>query len=123
MMQLMSCNEPEAAVERHVQVAAEPDTVWEELAGMLGDEVDLEPTAGGRLRVRDPEGELVGVVHEAVPGERLAFRWTRVDGDDPPSEVEITLEPGATGTIVRVRETRLDAAHLMRSAFLASARA
>lgn len=134
-MQPMSCSDPdaefdpdsepdpEAFVERDVEIPAEPDAVWEELAGILGDEVELDAEAGGRLRVREPEGELVGVVHEAVPGERLSFRWVRVDGDDPPSEVDITLAPSGTGTIVRVRETRLDAEHLIRSAFLAAARA
>jgi hypothetical protein len=47
----------------------------------------------------------------------------RVDGDDPPSDVEITLAPGGAGTILHLRETRLDGARLVRSAFLASARA
>jgi uncharacterized protein YndB with AHSA1/START domain len=122
-MQLMSCSEPDAVVERQVEVPVAPDAVWDELADILGDEVELDPEAGGRLHVREPGGELVGVVHEAVPGERLAFQWMRVEGDEPPSEVEITLAPSGTGTIVHVRETRLDAEHLIRSAFLASARA
>ena len=123
MMQPMSCNEPEAAVERHVELPADPGTVWEELAGILGDEVELDPSPGGALRVREPEGELVGVVQEAVAGERLSFRWVRLDGDEPPSEVEITLEPSGVGTILHLRETRLDGAQLIRSAFLAAARA
>jgi uncharacterized protein YndB with AHSA1/START domain len=128
-MQPMSCNEPEpevepeAVVERHVDLPADPRTVWDELPGMLGDEVELEPEPGGTMHVHDTGGELVGVVQEAVPGERLSFRWVRVDGDDPPSDVEITLEPGGTGTILHLRETRLDGARLVRSAFLASARA
>ena len=125
----MSCNEPDAAfepeavVERHVELPADPAAVWDELADMLGEEVELEPEPGGKLHVREPEGELVGVVHEVVPGERLAFRWVRLEGDDPPSDVEITLEPNGVGTILHVRETRLDGARLVRSAFLASARA
>jgi uncharacterized protein YndB with AHSA1/START domain len=129
MMQPMSCNEPEAEfesealVERRVELPADPGTVWEELPALFGDEVELEPEAGGRLRVLEPEGELVGVVQEAVPGERLSFRWVRRDGDDPPSEVEITLEPNGAGTILHMRETRLDGAQLLRSAFLAAARA
>jgi uncharacterized protein YndB with AHSA1/START domain len=129
MMQPVSCNEPEAdfepeaVVERHVELAADPSAVWDELPAMLGDDVELEPEPGGRLHVREPEGELVGVVHEAVPGERLAFRWVRLEGDDPPSDVEITLEPNGVGTILHLRETRLDGARLVRSALLASARA
>jgi uncharacterized protein YndB with AHSA1/START domain len=125
----MSCNEPdaefepEAAVEREVELPADPEAVWDDLAAMLGDEVELQPEPGGALRVREAGGELVGVVQEAVPGERLSFRWVRVDGDDPPSDVEITLAPSGVGTILHVRETRLDGAQLIRSAFLASARA
>jgi uncharacterized protein YndB with AHSA1/START domain len=129
MMQPMSCNEqdadfePEAVVEREMELPADPGTVWDELPAVLGEDVELTPEPGGRLRVVEPEGELVGVVQEAVPGERLSFRWVRLDGDDPPSDVEITLEPRGTGTILHLRETRLDGAQLIRSAFLASARA
>jgi uncharacterized protein YndB with AHSA1/START domain len=125
MMQPMSCNEsePEAVVERDVELPADPTTVWDELPGILGEEVELEPEPGGRLHVRDTGHEFVGVVQEAVPGERLSFRWVRVDGDDPPSDVEITLAPAGAGTILHLRETRLDGARLVRSAFLASARA
>jgi hypothetical protein len=125
----MSCSEsdpefePETYVERHVELPADPTTVWEELPGILGDDVELVPESGGMLRVREPEGELVGLVREAVPGERLSFRWVRVDGDDAPSDVDITLEPSGVGTILHVRETRLDGAQLVRSAFLAAARA
>jgi uncharacterized protein YndB with AHSA1/START domain len=127
----MSCNEPEpeneadpeAVVERHVELPADPTTVWDELPGILGEDVELDPEPGGRLRVHEDGGELVGVVQEAVPGERLSFRWVRVEGEDPPSDVEITLEPGGAGTILHLRETRLDGAQLVRSAFLASARA
>jgi uncharacterized protein YndB with AHSA1/START domain len=119
----MSCNEPEAFVERHLELPADPSTVWEELAGMLGEDVELDPAPGGTLRVREPEGDLVGVVQEAVPGERLSFRWVRLDADEPPSEVDITLEPSGVGTVLHLRETRLDGAQLIRSAFLAAARA
>src|SRR5262245_51848461 len=125
----MSCNEsdagfePDAVVEREMELPADPSTVWDELPAVLGEEVELDPSPGGRLRVREAGEELVGVVHEAVPGERLSFRWMRVDGDDPPSDVDITLEPSGIGTIVHLRETRLDGAQLVRSAFLASARA
>ncbi len=119
----MSCNDSDAIVERHLELPASPDTVWDELPEMLGDDVELAAEPGGMLHARDPDGERIGVVIEAVPGERLAFRWMPVDGDDPPSEVEIALEPSGVGTIVRVRETRLDGAHLERSAFLSLARA
>ena len=119
----MSCNESDLIVERHVELPAGPDVVWEELPAMLGDDVELVAEPGGALRVDGPDGERVGVVSEAVPAERLAFRWTRTSGDGPPSEVEITLETVGAGTILHLRETRLDGAHLVRSAFRARARA
>ena len=73
---------------------------------------------------RDLDGERVGIVREAIPGERLSFWWTAVGDDDlPPSQVDVELERTASGTIVHIRETRLDGAHLERSAFLALARA
>ena len=118
----MSCNETDLVVERDLELAAPPDVVWDELPGILGDDVELAAEPGGRLHTHDVDGERIGVVDEAVPGERLAFRWISAAGDDAPSEVEITLEPSGAGTIIHLRETRLDGAHLERSAFLALAR-
>jgi len=128
MLQLMSCNDPDVEgdliVERLVELPADPETVWDELAALLGDEVELAAEPGGALRTRGPDGERIGVVDEAIPAERLAFRWVRTDdADAPPSGVEITLEPTHSGTILHLRETRLDGAHLERTAFLARARA
>jgi uncharacterized protein YndB with AHSA1/START domain len=124
MLQPMSCNESDVTFERQVELPAGPELVWEELPEMLGDEVELVAEPGGALRARGSDGEWVGVVDDAVPAERLAFRWVSTsDVDAAPSEVEITLEPSPSGTILRLRETRLDGAHLERSAFLALARA
>jgi len=122
----MSCNEERAgtvAVERHLTLDAPPDDVWRELPGILGDEVDLEAEPGGVLRAIDADGERVGVVDDAVPGERLAFHWTPVEGDGAPSAVEIVLERVGAGTTVHVREVLVDGERLTRSAFLALARA
>lgn len=114
---------PAVTVEREVEIPAPPDAVWDELAEMLGDEVELTAQPGGALRVHDVDGDRVGVVLDAEPGSRLSFRWATVDGDDAPSEVEIGLQSTGLGTIVHIRETRLDGAHLERSAFRALARA
>jgi uncharacterized protein YndB with AHSA1/START domain len=124
----MSCNDPDlpgldAIVERHIELPADPEVVWRELPAMLGDDVELVAEPGGALHVAGPDGERVGVVHEAKPGERLSFRWIEAAGDGPASEVEITLETSGIGTIVHLRETRLDGAHLERSVFQALARA
>jgi uncharacterized protein YndB with AHSA1/START domain len=128
MLQPMSCNEPvhesDVVVERRVELPAEPEIVWDELGALLGDEVELVAEPGGALHATGPDGERIGVVDDAIPAERLAFRWVPTGDDDaPPSEVEITLEPSPIGTILRLRETRLDGAHLEHSAFLARARA
>jgi uncharacterized protein YndB with AHSA1/START domain len=113
----------DVVVERRVELGAPPEVVWDELPAVLGDEVELVAEPGGALRSRGPDGERIGVVSEAEPAERLAFRWMTVDGDEPPSEVEITLERSAVGTMLHLRETRLDGAHLGRSALRACARA
>jgi len=119
----MSCNDSDLIVERHVELPAPPETVWEALPDMLGDDVELTPEPGGVLRTHDRDGDRVGVVIEAVPARRLTFQWTSTDCDEPPSEVEVELEPSGIGTILHVRETRVDGARLARSAFLALARA
>jgi uncharacterized protein YndB with AHSA1/START domain len=129
----MSCNEPDrpevdprevdVIVERHLELPADPQVVWEELPAMLGDQVELVAEPGGALHVDGPDGERVGVVQEAEPAERLSFRWIDADGDGPASEVEIMLETSGIGTILHLRETRLDGAYLERSVFQALARA
>ncbi len=119
----MSCNDSDLVVERHIELPASPETVWDALPDMLGDDVELTPEPGGELRTHDLDGDRVGVVIEAVPAERLTFQWTSTDGDESPSEVEIELEPAGIGTILHVREIRLDGERLARSAFLALARA
>ena len=49
----MSCNESDLIVERHVELPASPDVVWDELAEMLGDEVELAAEPGGVLHADD----------------------------------------------------------------------
>lgn len=126
----MSCTDSDVpsdatdvSVEREVEIPAPADAVWDELAAMLGDEVELTAEPGGTVRVHDADGDRVGVVLEAEPGARLSFRWAAVNGDEAPSEVEIALRSTGLGTIVHIRETRLDGVHLERSAFRALARA
>ena len=97
-VQLMSCNEG-TVVERTVELDASPDEVWDELPETLADPE--------RVRVDD----------QVDPGRRLTFWWMPAAGDDPPSYVEIDLEPSAIGTILHVRETMIDGAHLVRTAF------
>jgi len=97
-------------VERAIELPAGPDEVWESLPSLLGDDVELTPEPGGRIRARGPDGERAGTVDEADAPHRLAFWWVAVDGDDAPSFVELELTGAAVGTLLRVRETRFDAA-------------
>jgi uncharacterized protein YndB with AHSA1/START domain len=98
----MSCNE-DVVVERTVELEAPPDEVWRELPEILS----------------EPDRERIDDVVE--PGHRLTFFWMPADGDHPPSYVEIELEPGGAGTILHVRETMIDGAHLVHTAFNARA--
>jgi len=97
-MQPMSCNE-EPTVEREYEVPASPAEVWEELPDVL-------------------EGDRV--VEECVVNKRLTFWWAAGD-NDVLSFVEIELQPTDIGTLLRIRETRVDGDMLVRSAFNARA--
>lgn len=106
-------------VERHVTLPSDPTQAWElltdpiELAGWLGDDVDLTPTPGAIGHVLERDGTQRSLVVEEVDeGRRLSWRWWP-EGDDPDaagSRVEITLSPTDGGTLVRVVERPLPTA-------------
>jgi uncharacterized protein YndB with AHSA1/START domain len=73
---------------------APPDEMFERL---------LDPD-GMSAWIRDREV----VVDEVISSERIAFTWDGL-GDDPPSQVEIRLEPEAGGTRLTVIERALRA--------------
>ena len=106
----MSCTEGTPSVEREIELPAGPDTVWRSLPSLLGDDVELVAEPGAPLRACGPDGERVGAVEEADAPHRLTFWWMAVDGDDAPSFVELELTGSGVGTLLRVRETRFDAA-------------
>lgn len=94
----MGCN-----IERSIELPATPEEVWDALPELFEDD----------SRVR--------VVDDSDAPHRLSFWWAAPDGDEPASYVEIDLACSAVGTLLHVRETRLDGAHLLRSAFNACA--
>ena len=104
-------SEREQSVERERVIDAPADEVWEALTDerllseWLGDEVELEPYEGGAISVRTAGEERRGGVAWVEEGRELAFTWSR-DGD-PPSLVELILEPAVAGTRVRVVERPL----------------
>ena len=103
-------------IERKLELPAPSEEVWEaltdpeRLAGWLADEVSFELRPGGDASFRDGETLRRGWVEEVSPpespdgGGRLAFWWAS-DGE-PATRVELTLEPAAGGTRLRVVETR-----------------
>jgi len=93
-----------------MELRADVAEVWKSLPTLLGDDVELAPEPGGRLRADGPEGEWLGVVEEFDAPYRLSFWWVPADGEAAPSFVEVDLAGSAVGTLLRVRETRFDAA-------------
>jgi uncharacterized protein YndB with AHSA1/START domain len=104
-----------------VFIAARPETVFGFLidpvlmARWIGLSHVLEPHPGGLFQVAISSGNVArGVYTEVVPPSRVAFTWGW-DSDDPnlaltppgASLVEIDLEPKESGTLLRLRHSRL----------------
>lgn len=103
-------------VAREVFVDAEPAEVWEaltepeRLGDWFGAHVEGDVTPGELLRFGSPDGvERRAVVERAEPRRALVFRWLPTD-DDPSSRVAITITEVPDGSVVRVVETRIEAA-------------
>jgi uncharacterized protein YndB with AHSA1/START domain len=96
-------------VERETLVEASPDEVWEALTEedrleeWMAPEVELDPTEGGEIAIRDGDDERHGTVETVEEEERFAFTWSR-PGQEP-SFVEFTIEAIPAGTRVTVVET------------------
>ena len=100
------------AVERSIDLPADPDSVWEHLTDghLVGDwmegEVEIDARPGGRITMTPEEGPVVwGTVEEIVPGRRLQWTWRTDEG--LPTQVEIEIEPTGDGSALTVRETLL----------------
>jgi uncharacterized protein YndB with AHSA1/START domain len=102
-------NESAPWVERETLVEATPEEVWEALTDedrleeWMAPEVELDPTEGGEIAVRDGDDKRHGTVETVEEEERLAFTWSRPGEGE--SFVEFTLEPLPAGTRVTVVET------------------
>ena len=102
-------DEKAAWVERETLVEASPDEVWEALTDedrleeWLGPDVELDPTEGGEIAVRDGDDERTGTVETVEELERLTFTWTRPGEGE--SFVEFTIEALPGGSRVTVVET------------------
>jgi uncharacterized protein YndB with AHSA1/START domain len=96
-------------VERDTLVEASPEEVWEALTDedrleeWLAPDVELDPTEGGEIAVRDGEDERAGTVETVEEHERFAFTWSRPGEGE--SFVEFTIEALPGGSRVTVVET------------------
>src|SRR4249920_4210960 len=96
-------------VERDTLVEASPEEVWEALTDedrleeWLAPDVELDPTEGGEIAVRDGEDERAGTVETVEENERFAFTWSRPGEGE--SFVEVTIEGVPGGSRVTVVET------------------
>jgi uncharacterized protein YndB with AHSA1/START domain len=93
---------------RTVVIEASPQLVFsfftesDKWAAWWGSGSTIEPTTGGRMFIRHPNGiEASGEVLEVVPPERIVFTYGFASGEPMPpgsSRVTIRLEPIALGT-------------------------
>src|SRR3954449_13020898 len=96
-------------VERDTLVEASPEEVWEALTDedrleeWLAPDVELDPTEGGEIAVRDGDDERAGTVETVEENERFAFTWPRPGEDE--SFVEFTIEALPGGSRVTGVET------------------
>jgi uncharacterized protein YndB with AHSA1/START domain len=76
-------------------------------AAFTGAEASSEPRIGGSYTAW--EGYIAGTFVELEPGRRIVQRWRTVEfpADAADSLLEVTLEPQATGTLLRLRHTGL----------------
>lgn len=109
-----------SAIERELQIAAPPETVWryftepERMVQWMGRSAEAQAMPGGDLRV-DYNGfdRMRGTFLELVPHSRIVFSWGwETLGDQTPpgaSRVEVTLTPHAGGTKLRLVHSGLEA--------------
>src|SRR3954465_9655264 len=96
-------------VERDTLVEASPEEAWEALPDEdrleegLAPDVELDPTEGGEIAVRDGDEERAGTVETVEENERFAFTWSRPGEGE--SFVEFTIEALPGGSRVTVVET------------------
>jgi uncharacterized protein YndB with AHSA1/START domain len=112
VVQLWGCMNSD--VTREIDLPASPDEVWKQVADSdrLGDwldaDVELDARPGGAGSFRFADGEVRrALVREVEPGERLAFTWWPLTGEDVgrATTVTITIEPTGSGSRLRLVES------------------
>jgi uncharacterized protein YndB with AHSA1/START domain len=111
----MESTTEKVSLEREVEIAASPETVWEFLvdeakaALWMGQSVSLDARPGGAYRNEVIPGNVAaGEFVELDPPRRLVFTWGWEPGEDGPnrvppgsSTIEIELVPDGDGTLLR----------------------
>jgi uncharacterized protein YndB with AHSA1/START domain len=102
-------------VTREVVLDVPPDEVWEavvspdQLADWFGADVDGELAAGEVVRFTSPDGTVRRALIERKDEPReLRWRWLP-SATEPPSRVDITIDPCGDGSVLRVTEWRFEA--------------
>jgi uncharacterized protein YndB with AHSA1/START domain len=93
-------------IERELWLDAAPDAVWDAVVsdGWLADRVRLDLRPGGDAEFESADENRSGWVEDVSVFERLTFWWA-CDGE-PASRVELTIRGQASGTRLRIVETR-----------------
>lgn len=99
------------AVQREIEIAAKPETVWKlisdpkEAVRWIGQSADFDLRPGGRYRVGVVPGHVArGEFVEIDPPRRLAFTWGwEGDNNVPPGTTTVIFElvPRGNGTLLR----------------------
>lgn len=99
----------------HLDIASDPDDVWEALTSTdrgnswHGEGSIIGNEAGDTLYIADPVSgrPKSGIVETLLPSKRLAYTWWPIEEPDEASHVTITLEPIPIGTRLTVIERPL----------------
>jgi uncharacterized protein YndB with AHSA1/START domain len=109
-------------VERVEEFAVPPDALWDamtdpELLEEWFGPVEIELAPGGAI---SDGGDTIGVVETVDAPNRIGFVWI-APGTDAPSSVELEINGADGGSILRVRESRIEPHWDTRPAWFASA--
>ena len=117
------------SVEREIEIAASPETVWQFLVDpdkatrWMGLAVSFDPRPGGLYRVEVTPNHIArGEFVELNPPRRLVYTWGWEPGEDganpvPPGSttVEVELMPNGNGTVLRFTHRDLPGAEAAES--------
>jgi uncharacterized protein YndB with AHSA1/START domain len=125
----MESTTEKVSLEREVQIAASPETVWEflvnedKVALWMGESITLDARPGGAYRHFVVPGHVAaGEFVELEPPHRLVYTWGWEPGEEGPntvppgtSTVEIELVPQDGGTLLRFTHRDLPSAESAES--------